>query len=268
MANDVYAEQVALMQTRPSSTRTSNDGAIEVAGLCRLASTSPSSSPASRERLAETLAASSTLRATSLGGITALVGEPDDGIDELEEALLQRHELLLQLGREFDTIPVRWGARVESVDWLDARLEERRAAIDATFDRLAGCVERVLRIPRSEELSERRPPDPEGSGRAYLERRRDNLERPPPDDDEQWSYWRSNLDDWIRDVSAVVRPDESCEWYPRPHLELTLLVPEAREPTLVDRVRSAVRSDPIASLVLTRPLPPYSFARVDWTSGD
>ncbi|HUE95782.1 MAG TPA: GvpL/GvpF family gas vesicle protein, partial [Longimicrobiaceae bacterium] len=94
---------------------------------------------------------------------------------------LREHERVVRAAlRTATPLPLRYGSRFQASSDAAAALAERQAEFTETLDRVAGMVEMGIRVALPAGSSERpaSPPAvvrPAGSGRAYLEGRRQEL---------------------------------------------------------------------------------------------
>lgn len=234
----------------------------ELAAFCRL----PASTDGADDRLATHLADRPHLERVGAPPVIAIVAEPPGrDPDQLDAAVMRRHRLLADLAADLPTLPVRWGCRVPSVDWLVDHIDRTRRALDAAFDRVGGCLELVVRVPRTVETDDS---DGEGGnggpGRAFLERRRASMARRPDPEDPQWSRWRSALQPVVRDWQPLAQPADTCRWYGSRHLEITILYETSRHEAVLETIRETAPTGAEPAAAVTDPFPPYSFVDIDW----
>jgi Gas vesicle synthesis protein GvpL/GvpF len=97
-------------------------------------------------------------------GLTALCAPAERR--ELTADVLWRHEEVVEeLMRERDLLPVRFGTLMEDEEAAARALEERRDELVTSLDRVRGAVELAVRAHRSEADDEH----PTGSGAEYMD---------------------------------------------------------------------------------------------------
>jgi hypothetical protein len=236
----------------------------DLAAFCRV----PPTDADVRAYLDEQLAEHPELEVAGTPPIVAVVSQPVDKQSEaLEGAVRRRHEFLAALAGRVDTIPVRWGCRIPSLDWLSDHITEHERELVETFDRVGGCLERVVRIPRRDDSAADRQAtdrDDAGAGTAYLQKRAESVAREPAPDDAQWVRWRSRLDPVTCEMQALVQPADACDWYDGLHLEVTALYPSGTYGRFAEAIREGMPQETERAAAVTDALPPYSFVGGEW----
>jgi hypothetical protein len=132
-----------------------------------------------------------------------------------------------------------------------------------TLDRVGGCLERVVRIPRRDDSAADRQAtdrdDDAGAGTAYLQKRAESVAREPAPDDSQWARWRSRLDSVTCEMQVLVQPADACDWYDGLHLEVTALYPSGTYGRFAEAIREGMPQETERAAAVTGALPPYSF---------
>jgi hypothetical protein len=221
------------------------------------------------------------VRCIACGDWTAVVDRVDraDWAGEDAEENLQsiewvgpravRHEEVIEAVMEKAPVfPARFGTLFSSVEQLVRRIASRQDALQAYFERIAGCREWTLRGHLEREVAQEALADPDdGSdtrpGTAYLKKQKRVQDA------------RADVETWLDEVAARLdrrlasstKEIEPQEPPPRsseagePVLERALLVPVDQE----DDLRTTLReeNDRLAdrglTLALNGPWPPYSF---------
>jgi hypothetical protein len=181
--------------------------------------------------------------------IEAVVSETNGAGAPGEAAILAHARVVEALAEANDAVlPARFAHGIADDGDLRQRLQGRRREVVDAFARVSGCVEIAVRAFRASPAAE-----PAGSGRAYMQRRLEEVGSA----DRLARELESTLTPLAREsASRVLASGESL-------VAAAYLVPRAD----VDEFRAAIesfeRSRPGLTLVTTGPWPPYSFALLE-----
>jgi Gas vesicle synthesis protein GvpL/GvpF len=178
------------------------------------------------------------LRAVPVDGLTVLCA-PATERRVTPEALWRHEELLEELMRECDLLPVRYGTVVADEDAVARAVTGRRDELAAALERVRGAIELALRVePRTPP-----PPVEAASGSEYMRAKAARLAT------------ARELHEPLaaRSRAAVVKPGHEL-------LRAAYLVERGSVDAFVAAVREQQRARPDLALLCTGPWPPYSFA--------
>jgi hypothetical protein len=191
------------------------------------------------------------LRAVALDdGIDAVVSDTTDGVAPSEDAILAHARVVDALAEANEAVlPARFAGGAGSDDELRAGVAAKREQIVAGLARVDGCVELALRVLRPAAAAA----SPPGSGAEYMRRRLQQVEQ------------AQALAREVHGTLAELARESTSRLVARDDLVLTAayLLPRAA----VEQFRSALQALEAqhreATLVLTGPWPPYSFALLE-----
>jgi hypothetical protein len=179
------------------------------------------------------------LFAVRSAGLVALCAPADDR--EVTPTSLWRHEELVeQLMKDRDVLPVRYGTLVADESAVAGEIASRRDELAASLDRVRGAVEIAVRVV---EQDARTQPAPASSGSDYMRAKAS----------------RSNAARRLNDQLAELARDSVFRAGPE-LLRAAYLVSSEQLDRFVARVTEIQEDNPELDLVCTGPWPAYSFA--------
>ena len=180
-----------------------------------------------------------------VGDVAIAEGQPS------EAAILAHAAVVEQLAAANEALlPARFSGAYPSDDALATAIAEREPRISQGLERVRGCVEIGLRV------FDNAPPTggkAEGSGRAYMQRRLEEVRRAEHTAAE------------LHDALAAAARESTSRVLATPQLLLSAayLLPRSAVEPFRRAVETAERDRPGLTFVCTGPWPPYSFAMID-----
>jgi hypothetical protein len=199
------------------------------------------------------------LDAATVEGLTAVFNEVSSDVVRLDETTMWRHERVIEaLMQRHPVLPVRFGTTFSNPGALSAALDERRAALRVSLQKVAGKVELGVRAIREGSHED----DPGAiettptTGRDYiLGRVREHRRR-----EAGAAEARRTLEPLHHELEGL-SSDARARWSVSPEtlLAAAYLVDEDRVEDFRTAVDRAEKESPDVRIFCTGPWPPYNF---------